>query len=267
MLRPLKTLAGRGAYAAVGRANFSPLLAPCTPHRSQLFGRLISQPVAFFDATETAQLTSRLAADCSVISRLFSTSINVAIRNSLQVVRAVFAACAACSSAPAAESTHMLLLLVADEWHLRSHAAPAACSVGCPAPAPSPCLHTISLLTSHLVFPLLRPADRRCLVPLAPVATDGRRHRRRGRRSGAGCWHLWLLYPPRPAHLSGRTGRLKRCGRGGVHPVPPGASLWHGRRYTAAVRCQPGDAAPHLHPPGARRLVWVWLFRSSPCML
>jgi ABC-type multidrug transport system fused ATPase/permease subunit len=54
--------------------------------RSQLFGRLISQPVAFFDTTETAQLTSRLAADCSVISRLFATSINVALRNALQVV-------------------------------------------------------------------------------------------------------------------------------------------------------------------------------------
>ena len=56
--------------------------------RSQLFGRLISQPVEFFDATDTAALTSRLAADCSVISRLFSTSINVALRNALQVVRA-----------------------------------------------------------------------------------------------------------------------------------------------------------------------------------
>ncbi|KAI3423870.1 hypothetical protein D9Q98_009704 [Chlorella vulgaris] len=54
--------------------------------RSQLFGRLISQPVAFFDTTETAQLTSRLAADCSVISRLFATSINVALRNALQVI-------------------------------------------------------------------------------------------------------------------------------------------------------------------------------------
>lgn len=54
--------------------------------RSQLFWRLICQPVAFFDQTETAQLTSRLAADCSVISRLFATSINVALRNSLQVV-------------------------------------------------------------------------------------------------------------------------------------------------------------------------------------
>lgn len=54
--------------------------------RSQLFWRLICQPVAFFDATETAQLTSRLAADCSMISRLFATSINVALRNTLQVV-------------------------------------------------------------------------------------------------------------------------------------------------------------------------------------
>lgn len=56
------------------------------PCRSLLFWRLICQPVAFFDSTETAQLTSRLAADCSVISRLFATSINVALRNSLQVV-------------------------------------------------------------------------------------------------------------------------------------------------------------------------------------
>ena len=64
-------------------------MTACLPRarRSQLFGRLIRQPVAFFDGTETAQLTSRLAADCSVISRLFSTSINVAIRNALQVVR------------------------------------------------------------------------------------------------------------------------------------------------------------------------------------
>lgn len=63
-----------------------PVPCPCRPlRRSQLFARLIRQPVAFFDATETAQLTSRLAADCSVISRLFSTSINVAARNALQV--------------------------------------------------------------------------------------------------------------------------------------------------------------------------------------
>lgn len=70
------------------RSSAAPATIPSNPicNRSQLFGRLISQPVAFFDATETAQLTSRLAADCSVISRLFSTSINVAIRNSLQVV-------------------------------------------------------------------------------------------------------------------------------------------------------------------------------------
>lgn len=66
--------------------------------RAQLFLRLISQPVAFFDATDTAQLTSRLAADCSVISRLFATSINVALRNSLQVVRAEQAPRAASAS-------------------------------------------------------------------------------------------------------------------------------------------------------------------------
>ena len=125
----------RCATGAPGRGPTRVCLPTARKRRSQLFGRLIRQPVAFFDSTETAQLTSRLAADCrcaaggcggcrralccrlwaepgaqaaqaqgstlpspltrwlltprvrSVISRLFSTSINVAIRNALQVVR------------------------------------------------------------------------------------------------------------------------------------------------------------------------------------
>ena len=58
-----------------------PTHPPCS---ARLFGALIRQPVAFFDEQDTPQLTSRLAGDCSVVSRLFSTSINVALRNALQ---------------------------------------------------------------------------------------------------------------------------------------------------------------------------------------
>jgi ABC-type multidrug transport system fused ATPase/permease subunit len=85
----LASTAAYGGFAAVRGWLFSLVNTNLLQRlRAQLFWRLISQPVAFFDATDTAQLTSRLAADCSVISRLFATSINVALRNALQVVRA-----------------------------------------------------------------------------------------------------------------------------------------------------------------------------------
>lgn len=65
------------------------------------------QPVAFFDSAEPAQLTSRLAADCSVISRVMSTSINVALRNLLQVGRGAAAAGGPASVASSASAPQL----------------------------------------------------------------------------------------------------------------------------------------------------------------
>jgi ABC-type multidrug transport system fused ATPase/permease subunit len=84
--RAAAQLPAQPASASASHRLIPPGPACAAARRSQLFGRLIRQPVSFFDSTETAQLTSRLAADCSVISRLFSTSINVALRNALQVL-------------------------------------------------------------------------------------------------------------------------------------------------------------------------------------
>ena len=54
--------------------------------RGELFGTLLRQEVAFFDAEEVGVLTSRLGSDCQAVVRALSTNINVALRNALQAL-------------------------------------------------------------------------------------------------------------------------------------------------------------------------------------
>lgn len=54
--------------------------------RGELFGTLLQQEVAFFDAEEVGVLTSRLGSDCQAVVRALSTNINVALRNALQAI-------------------------------------------------------------------------------------------------------------------------------------------------------------------------------------
>jgi ATP-binding cassette subfamily B (MDR/TAP) protein 9 len=55
-----------------------------------VFSKLLLQPVDFFDAEEVGALTSRLASDCQAVARALSGNFNVAWRNALQCIGALF---------------------------------------------------------------------------------------------------------------------------------------------------------------------------------
>ena len=42
--------------------------------------------MAFYDATETGSLTSRLQADCQAVTRCVATNLNIILRNALQAI-------------------------------------------------------------------------------------------------------------------------------------------------------------------------------------
>eukprot|EP00884_Botryococcus_braunii_P008726 jgi/Botrbrau1/17855/Bobra.0127s0095.1 len=87
-LRILGGLAvGYGTFCGLRGFLFSMLNLILTQNlRTELFSRLLKQPIEFFDANEAGQLTSRLGTDCQTVSRCLATNFNVAARNSLQYV-------------------------------------------------------------------------------------------------------------------------------------------------------------------------------------
>ncbi len=66
--------------------SHTPLLSFPLSLREAVFNRVIEQDMGFFESEEVGVITSRLGADCQVIARLFSTNINVALRNAVQFV-------------------------------------------------------------------------------------------------------------------------------------------------------------------------------------
>lgn len=64
------------------------------PHRYRqaVFNHVVEQDMGFFEKEEVGVITSRLGADCQVIARLFSTNINVALRNAVQFIGTCFEA-------------------------------------------------------------------------------------------------------------------------------------------------------------------------------
>lgn len=54
--------------------------------REQLYERIVSQEIAFFDQRRTGELTSRLLADTSVLQSAVSVNISMALRNAVGVV-------------------------------------------------------------------------------------------------------------------------------------------------------------------------------------
>jgi ABC-type multidrug transport system fused ATPase/permease subunit len=56
--------------------------------RAEVFDRIISRELDFFDKEEVGTLTSRLGADCQSVARLIGFHINVMLRNFMQCIGA-----------------------------------------------------------------------------------------------------------------------------------------------------------------------------------
>lgn len=85
-----QSAAARFALAAAVRGYLFSIINRNILHRlrSRAFAAMISQPVAWFDSQDGAQLSTRLSADCAAVARLVATSANIALRNGLQCVGA-----------------------------------------------------------------------------------------------------------------------------------------------------------------------------------
>lgn len=68
----------RGSTFLIVGARFSRRL------QSRLFGSLLTQDMAFFDATKTGEITSRLSSDCGKVSDQVQLNVNVFLRSTLQ---------------------------------------------------------------------------------------------------------------------------------------------------------------------------------------
>lgn len=85
--------------------------------RERLFASLAAQPIAFFDANDVGELTSRLGADSAAVARAVCTNVNVLARNALQVLfGGVLLAALSPQLACAAAAVTLLLWLATERY-------------------------------------------------------------------------------------------------------------------------------------------------------
>ena len=80
------------AVFAAGRGSLFTLISVRVNKRlrERLFEHLLAQDVAFFDATKTGEVTSRLSADCSTVADQVSLNANVLVRSLMQGAAVLF---------------------------------------------------------------------------------------------------------------------------------------------------------------------------------